>query len=164
MKSRQLAGLIAGATLSFSTLASDVGVSISIGQPGFYGRLDIGGFPAPAVIYREPVVIVPGPVVAPVVYLRVPPGHRKRWAHFCGDYGACAQRVYFVSHDWYEREYVPRYHRRHHGYPERVVYVEHKHHAPHAGRGGPPRWSEDRHRDGRGRGNDRKHKHGRDRD
>ena len=32
-------------------LATDVGVSVSIGQPGFYGRLDIGGYPPPQRIY-----------------------------------------------------------------------------------------------------------------
>ena len=27
------------------SLATDVGVSISIGQPGFYGRIDVGDYP-----------------------------------------------------------------------------------------------------------------------
>ena len=39
--------------------AADVGVSISVGQPGFYGHLDIGNFPEPQLIYPRPVVIVP---------------------------------------------------------------------------------------------------------
>jgi len=35
--------LIAAALLSLPTLASaQIGVSISIGEPGFYGRIDIG--------------------------------------------------------------------------------------------------------------------------
>ena len=34
--------------------ASDVAVSVSIGQPGYYGQLDIGGYPPPQVIYRQP--------------------------------------------------------------------------------------------------------------
>ena len=37
--------------------AADVGVSISVGQPGFYGQIDIGHFPQPRVVYAQPVVI-----------------------------------------------------------------------------------------------------------
>ncbi|HRE17894.1 MAG TPA: hypothetical protein PLW86_12660 [Rhodocyclaceae bacterium] len=157
MKSRQIVALIAGATLSYSALAADVGVSISVGQPGFYGRLDIGDYPPPALIYREPVLVVPRPVLAPVVYLRVPPGHRKHWARYCGHYGACAQRVYFVRDDWYAREYVPRYRHRH-DEVERVVYTERYDHAPRI-----EAWK-DGHEDRRGRGHGKGHGHGRDRD
>jgi hypothetical protein len=39
--------------------AADVGVSISIGQPGFYGQIDIGNVPQPQVVYAQPVVIQP---------------------------------------------------------------------------------------------------------
>ena len=57
--------------------ASDVGVSVSIGQPGFY--LNIGNFPPP-VVYARPVVVRPAPVVvARPVYYHVPPGHVKQW-------------------------------------------------------------------------------------
>jgi hypothetical protein len=57
--------------------ASDVGVSVSIGQPGFY--LNIGNFPPP-VVYAHPVVVRPAPVVvARPVYYHVPPGHAKHW-------------------------------------------------------------------------------------
>jgi hypothetical protein len=37
--------------------AADVGVSISIGQPGFYGQIDIGSVPQPQLVYPQPVVI-----------------------------------------------------------------------------------------------------------
>ncbi len=47
-----------GLTTQGAAHAADVGVSISIGQPGFYGRIDIGRFPQPQVIYAEPRVIV----------------------------------------------------------------------------------------------------------
>jgi len=68
--------------------ASDVGFSVSIGQPGFY--VNIGNFPPP-VVYTHPVVVRPAPVVvyrpAPVVYTRpvyahVPPGHAKHWQRY----------------------------------------------------------------------------------
>lgn len=90
-------------------LAADVGVSVSIGEPGFYGRIDIGGYPQPQVIYREPVVVERVPLDRPPVYLRVPPGHAKHWRKHCHEYHACGERVFFVKDDWYNREYVPHY-------------------------------------------------------
>jgi len=87
-------------------LAADVGVSVEISQPGVYGRIDIGRFPAPQVIVPQPVIIQPGVVVGRVqpIYLWVPYGHRKNWARYCAQYRACGYPVYFVRHDWYNRE------------------------------------------------------------
>ncbi|HET6719682.1 MAG TPA: hypothetical protein VFH22_08550 [Rhodocyclaceae bacterium] len=93
-------------------LAADVGVSISIGQPGFYGQIDIGDFPAPPLLYRQPVVIERVPAGRPPIYLNVPPGHAKNWRKHCGAYNACGERVFFVQNSWYEREYVPQYQKR----------------------------------------------------
>lgn len=101
------------ATLSAPAFATDVGVSVSIGQPGFYGQIDIGGFPRPALLYPQPVMIERVPVGRPPLYLRVPPGHAKHWDKHCHEYRACGERVYFVRDDWYNREYVPRYRERH---------------------------------------------------
>lgn len=98
-----------------SVFAADVGVSISVGQPGFYGRIDIGGYPPPQVIYPQPVIVGPVPAGRPPVYLRVPPGHAKHWRKHCHEYNACGERVYFVDDDWYHREYVPRYQERERG-------------------------------------------------
>jgi hypothetical protein len=94
-------------------IAGDVGVSINIGEPGFYGRLDIGNFPQPQLIYPQPVVIQRAPefVSAPPIYLHVPPGHEKHWSKHCAQYNACGRPVYFVRDDWYNKEYVPRYQR-----------------------------------------------------
>jgi hypothetical protein len=95
--------------------AADVGVSISVGEPGFYGRLDIGSFPQPQVIYARPVVMqAPPRVVYEPVYLRVPPGHAKDWRKHCGKYGACDRPVYFVQDRWYHDVYAPRYRERDH--------------------------------------------------
>ena len=99
------------AALAFAALAghlptasaqTSVGVSVSVVQPGVYGRIDIGTFPAPAVIYPQPMVIVPSPVavVQRPIYLYVPPGHQKHWAKHCAHYGACNQPVYFVQESW----------------------------------------------------------------
>lgn len=91
--------------------AADVGVSVNISEPGFYGRIDIGRVPAPVLIYPQPVIIEQRPinVVRPPIYLRVPPGHEKKWDKHCSRYNACGQPVYFVQHDWYRNVYEPRY-------------------------------------------------------
>lgn len=89
--------------------AADVGVSVSVAQPGFYGRIDIGSFPHPELIYARPVVIHPAPVgvVYQPVYLHVPPGHEKHWSKHCSKYNACGRPVYFVKDRWYNDVYVP---------------------------------------------------------
>ena len=113
MKRFLIAAAIAAATVTTPALATDVGVSVSIGQPGFYGRLDIGGYPQPQVIYRQPIAIQRVPAHRPPIYLRVPPGHAKHWSKHCREYNACGERVYFVQDNWYNREYVPRYQKQH---------------------------------------------------
>jgi hypothetical protein len=91
-------------------LAADVGVSVQISQPGVYGRIDIGRYPQPQVVWQQPVLVVPAPrwvqLQAPPpppqpVYLWVPPGHRKNWRKHCQGYGACGVPVYFVQDRWY---------------------------------------------------------------
>ena len=98
------------ATLSAPALAgTDVGVSVGVNQPGFYGRIDIGSVSAPPVlIYRQPVIITRPAVVVTQqpVYLHVPPGHAKNWRKHCGHYNACGQQVYFVQEDWYQQHYA----------------------------------------------------------
>ncbi len=96
-------------------LAANVGVSINVGRPGFYGRIDIRDFPQPQLVYSEPVVIQPVPVNASQpIYLHVPPGHAKDWRKHCRKYKACNQPVYFVQENWYNDVYAPRYREREH--------------------------------------------------
>ncbi|UTH75015.1 hypothetical protein [Chromobacterium sp. IIBBL 290-4] len=125
---------------SLFSLPSQAGVSISVGEPGFYGQIDIGGAPAPQLVYPQPVMIQPVPVAAAPIYLRVPPGHMKHWDRYCMQYHACNRRVYFVRDDWYQRVYVPHYHA-HHGHPHGDPY-RHEHYDEHHG---------DHHRDDWGR-------------
>jgi hypothetical protein len=113
MKHFLIAAAVAAVTLTTPALAADVGVSISIGQPGFYGRLDIGDYPQPQVIYRQPMAIERVPMDRPPIYLRVPPGHAKHWRKHCREYNACGERVFFVQDNWYNREYAPRYQEQH---------------------------------------------------
>ncbi|MDO8320735.1 hypothetical protein [Rhodoferax sp.] len=91
--------------------AADVGVSVNISEPGFYGRIDIGRVPAPVLIYSQPVIIEPLPVnvMRQPIYLRVPPGHEKKWDKHCRRYNACGQPVFFVQDGWYRDVYAPRY-------------------------------------------------------
>ena len=106
--------------LASSAMAADVGVSINVGQPGFYGRIDIGQFPQPQVIYAQPVMIE-RPVLyveRQPIYLRVPPGYAQNWGRHCRAYNACGQQVYFVQDGWYRNEYAPRY-REQHGFHDR---------------------------------------------
>lgn len=103
-----LTAVLAAATAPL--FAADM--SLSIGQPGFYGRIDIGDYPQPQVIYRQPMMIERVPMERPPIYLRVPPGHAKHWRQHCREYNACGERVYFVQDSWYSREYVPRYQER----------------------------------------------------
>jgi hypothetical protein len=106
------AAMLASGTAAY---AQDVGVSISIGQPGFYGRIDIGDAPRPQLVYARPVIIQrPARYVesAPI-YLRVPPGHAKHWSKHCRAYNACGQQVYFVQDRWYTNDYAPRYRAQH---------------------------------------------------
>ena len=99
-------------------LVADAGVSVQIGEPGFYGSIDIGGYPQPQLINPQPVVIEPGGVEQPI-YLHVPPGHAKNWRKHCHQYNACGRPVYFVKDSWYRNEYVPRYRQTHgHGHGE----------------------------------------------
>lgn len=107
--------------LTGPAIAANVDVNINIGQPGYYGRIDIGDFGRPQLIYREPMVIYPVSVPRDPVYLHVPPGHAKNWRKHCRKYNACGERVYFVQDRWYEREYVPRYQAMHrdHGREDR---------------------------------------------
>jgi len=98
-------------------LAGDAHVSVTMGAPGFYGRIDVGGLPhPPALIFPHPVVIAPVPIGVPVpapVYFHVPPGHEKNWAKHCGAYHACGRPVFFVRNAWYNDVYVPAYREKH---------------------------------------------------
>ncbi|WP_159879998.1 hypothetical protein [Aquitalea denitrificans] len=116
MRNRLLFFLLAlGATAP--ALAANVGISVNIGEPGFYGQLDIGNYPPPVLLYPQPVIVSPVVVAQPPIYLRVPPGHARHWDRYCSRYHACDRRVYFVQDQWYREEYAPRYQREHpHGH------------------------------------------------
>lgn len=105
--------LASGLLLAILGTPAAAQVSVSIGQPGFHGRIDIGGYPPPRLLFPEPVIIHPARAAHAPIYLHVPPGHAKRWHRHCRDYGACGRPVYFVDDGWYRHDYVPRYRERH---------------------------------------------------
>jgi hypothetical protein len=94
--------------------AQNVSFNATIGGqvvPGVYGQVAIGNGPPPPVVYAQPVIAQPSPVIvgaAPVepIYLHVPPGHAKNWHKHCHEYHACERPVYFVR----SAEYQPGYH------------------------------------------------------
>lgn len=106
-----LSAVLAVAALQTTAFAADIGVSVNISQPGFYGRIDVGRVPTPVLIYPQPVIIEHRSVnvVRQPIYLRVPPGHEKKWDKHCSRYNACGQPVYFVQDGWYRDVYEPRY-------------------------------------------------------
>ena len=83
-------------------------VSVSMGQPGFYGRIDIGnGYPQPPLIFPNALMGNPGVFSGQPVYMHVPPHHAHYWSSHCHLYGACDWMVYFVDNNWYSSVYVP---------------------------------------------------------
>lgn len=124
--------------------ASDVNFGVSVGgevAPGVYGRVNVGNT-RPAVVYAQPMVIVPPPRPMQPIYLNVPPGHAKHWSKHCHRYNACNQPVYFVK----TAEYG--------GYDggHRGDYRGDRHEDRHGD------WDDDRHDHGKGHGHG-KHKH-----
>lgn len=130
MKNAFLAAILLSVTIAAS---AQVGVSVDIGEPGFYGQISIGNAPPPQVIYPQPVVIAPAPryVGVPPVYLRVPAEQANHWRSYCARYDACGRPVYFVRDDWYLNRYVPYYRNRHGDHYEHRDYDDHRGHGDH---------------------------------
>jgi len=109
LKKQILTALAAMATLASTPAwsAVDVGVGITIREPGVYGRIELGSYPPPPVLYPQPVIIARPAVVMQQqpLYLYVPPGHAKNWGKHCGRYNACARQVYFVQENWVQERY-----------------------------------------------------------
>jgi hypothetical protein len=116
MKKLIAALTIIAASAAAPAFSGSVEVSISVGDPGFYGQIDIGGYGRPRLIYSEPVILAPRYRSYAPVYVRAPHSHYRNWGRYCGRYDACLRPVYFVHDEWYRDVYTPRYHRHHHGH------------------------------------------------
>jgi hypothetical protein len=100
-----VAAFAAGTT----TAQAQTSVSISVNQPGVYGRVVIGDRPPPvAWVMPQPVMIAPPRIVVArePIYLYVPPGHYQNWSRHCGRYNACGQPVVFVQDSWVRERYA----------------------------------------------------------
>ncbi len=110
-----LTGLLASLLAAPLFAQAQVGVSINVGEPGFYGQINIGNAAPPPVVYQAPMVVEapPGGVIEAPLYLRVPEEHHRNWRKFCHQYNACNRKVYFVTEDWYGRTYANHRHEEH---------------------------------------------------
>lgn len=119
----------AGAPLAQAQVSVNATITGEV-VPGVYGQVVIGSRPPPPVVYAQPVVVAPAPVLVgapPVepIYLHVPPGHAKHWRQHCHEYHACNRPVYFVK----SAEYEPGYHKHDHGHDhDRDHDHDHGHH------------------------------------
>jgi len=103
--------VLAAACATPAWSAVDVGVGITIREPGVYGRIELGSQPPPPVLYPQPVIITRPAVVVqqPPLYLYVPPGHANNWGKHCYRYNACGRQVYFVQERWVQERYEERH-------------------------------------------------------
>lgn len=124
---RTLCSILSVAALAgAATCAEAQNVSVNAvisGQvvPGVYGQVVIGNAPPPPVLYQQPMIAQPPPVMVgapPVepIYLHVPPGHAKHWRKHCYEYHACNRPVYFVRSEEYEPGFDMDRWRREHGH------------------------------------------------
>ena len=93
------AGALIGVAACAAPALAGVDVSISLGQPNFYGVIDMGGAPPPRIIYSQPRVVEHVVVQQEPIYLHVRPGQSRHWDRYCGEYDACGRRVYFVTNN-----------------------------------------------------------------
>ncbi len=107
MKNISLTLALALAASAPAFAAPSVGISIGIQQPGVYGRIDIGSYPQPELVYAEPMLISPSRVATyqRPIYLYVPVREQRDWRHQCRRYNACGQPVYFVQEQWVRDRY-----------------------------------------------------------
>ncbi len=105
--------LVGGVLLAGATQAAlAASVSISVHQPGVWGRVTLGGpVPQTAWVAPQPVVIRPPPVavVRSPIYMYVPTAHSSNWARHCGRYEACGQPVIFVQDGWVRAQHAAHY-------------------------------------------------------
>jgi hypothetical protein len=100
--------------------------------PGVYGQVAVGNGPPPPVVYAQPMIVQPSPVIvgaAPLepIYLHVPPGHARNWRKHCHEYHACERPVYFVKSAEYEPGYRPEHEHHEHGHHHDDDHGDHDH-------------------------------------
>ena len=122
--------MVLGLALALPAMA-DVNLSVRIGDPLFFGRIDINGLPPPPLLLPKPVIIEPPSVDVELepLYLHVRPEESRDWRRYCHFYNACGRRVYFVQDRWYRNTYVPHYRSHREDYERREhEWYEHEQH------------------------------------
>ena len=111
MSKAWLPSLVLAAAGIATAQAQNVGLSVNIGAPGFFGRIELGSAPPPELVFAAPVLVERREHWAPPapIYLHVPPGHERHWSRHCREYDACGVPVFFVRDRWYNDVYVPHY-------------------------------------------------------
>jgi hypothetical protein len=115
MKRINMKSALIGASVgvAFCTAAFAADVTVSVGEPGYYGRVDVSDAAKPTLVSPRPVVVEREHVVEEPIYVYVPSDQQRDWARYCGKYSACDRPVYFVEERWYNDVYVPRYRSEH---------------------------------------------------
>src|SRR5262245_26872600 len=101
--------------------------------PGMYGQVAIGNGPPPPVVYAQPMIVQPAPVMVGTVplepiYLHVPPGHARNWRQHCHESNACRRPMYFVKSAEYEPGSRPEHHDHGHHHDDDGDDQGHDHH------------------------------------
>ncbi len=105
MKYLMITAAVAATALAMPAFADNY----KVGQPGYYGRLDVNSSSKPQVINSNPVSGTGASSNRAPIYLRVPAGDISDWQQRCQDYNACNERVYFVQDNWYKQNYASQY-------------------------------------------------------
>ena len=111
---RILAALALMATGSVAPALAEMNASITLGEPEFYGRIELDeGYYRPRVIYDRPVVLERRFSNMAPIYVRAPRVEYRDWRRHCAKYEACERPVFFVRDEWYTQIYAPRYRQLH---------------------------------------------------
>lgn len=103
-------GLLFTGSLQVSPSSAQGLLNNLLGQPNYYGGLEMQGHTNPLLYNTRPILIQPSlSNNGQPVYLRVPSNQRQNWTRYCGQYNACNRQVNFVQDGWYNSVYAPRY-------------------------------------------------------
>lgn len=105
-----IGALLAIAAVAMPVLAADADIPVALGQPGFYGRIELGDdAPRPRLDFAQARLVERVATYEDPIYLHVRPGQARDWPRHCREYNACGRHVYFVNDVWYNTVYVPHY-------------------------------------------------------
>lgn len=111
---RSLAALALIALGSVAPVMAEVSVSVTLGEPEYYGRIELDeGYYRPRLVNDRPVVLDQRYRNMAPIYVRAPRDQHSDWRQHCAKYDACERPVFFVRDEWYTQIYAPRYRQLH---------------------------------------------------